>query len=472
MGWPQEEHSLSADSDLRRFYPATVLETGHDILFFWVARMVMLGLELTDRVPFTTIYMHGLVRDGQGQKMSKTTGNVIDPLDTVDKLGADALRYSLVTGTTPGNDVPLSMEKIEANRNFLNKLWNAGKYVQICLAGLDEAERTQLAVRGPMSAAELSTLAVPERFIVSRCHEVVAKVTHSLENYNFGESGRLVHDFLWDEFADWYVEASKTRMRSPGPDASPEALQQFLLQQRQSRRVLVYVWDTCMRLLHPFMPYLTETLWQLIPHDGESIMLADWPQMQPADDASLSGADSETVLALDAQATKDFGTLQALVHSVRNARAEYNVDAGRKIPSIVRLQRPAMLSLVQAERGMLALLGRLDDAQLRILPGSSDVLGKDTPEVVAAGACVHLVVEDGVEVYLPQSGLVDVEKERLRLGKQAEKLRKAMEGIQSRLQSAGFVDRAPAHLVAETRGNLRDLEEQLRVVQQSLDALH
>ena len=355
--------------------------------------------------------------------------------------------------------------------------------MQICLAGLDEAERAQLAVRGPMSAAELSALAVPERFIVSRCHEVVAKVTLALENYNFGESGRVVHDFLWDEFADWYVEASKTRMRSPGTDASPETLRQFQLQQQQSRRVLVYVWDTCMRLLHPFMPYLTETLWQLIPHDGESIMLADWPQMRTSDDADwpqmrtsddadLSGSEGETALALDPQAIKDFATLQALVHSVRNARAEYNVDAGRKIPSIVRLQRPAMHSLVQAERSMLCLLGRLDDAQLLVLPGSSEVLGKDTPEVVAAGACVHLVVEDGVEVYLPQSGLVDVEKERLRLGKQAEKLRKAMEGIQARLQSAGFVDRAPAHLVAETRGNLRDLEDQLRVVEHSLQALY
>lgn len=358
-------------------------------------------------------------------------------------------------------------------RNFLNKLWNAGKYVQICLAGLSEAELAQLAVRGPLSAEELAGLAVPERFIVSRCHEVATRVTRALESHNFGESGREVHDFLWDEFADWYVEASKTRMRSPGSDASPAVLRQFQVQQQQSRRVLVYVWDTCMRLLHPFMPYLTETLWQLIPHDGESIMLADWPQMQAqtGDEADPSSAEAETALALDPQAVKDFGTLQALVHSIRNARAEYNVDAGRKISSIVRLQRPAVHALVQAERSMLVLLGRLDDAQLLVLPGSSDVLGKDTPEVAAAGACVHLVVEDGVEVYLPQAGLVDVQKERMRLGKQAEKLRKAVEGVQARLQSASFVDRAPAHLVTETRASLRDLEQQLVVVERSLEAL-
>lgn len=356
----------------------------------------------------------------------------------------------------------------------MNKLWNAGKYIQICLAGVPSDELAALAVRGPMCESELSSLPVPERFIVSRCHEVTARVTESLEAHGFGESGRLVHDFLWDEFADWYVEVSKVRMRSPGPDA----LAQFQLQQRQSRRVLVYVWDTCMRLLHPFMPYLTETLWQLIPHEGESIMLADWPQMQVMAPES-EGVTEETSLVLDGEATKNFNTLQALVHSIRNARAEYNVDAGKKIPCILRLQRPVIRSMVQSERSILALLGRVDDTQLQILPiisaeqSNTDVLiADDIPEVVAAGPCVHLVVEDGVEVYLPQAALVDIAKEKLRLGKQAEKLRKAVEGMQTRLQSAGFVDRAPAHLVEEARNNLRDLQEQLTTVEKSLDALH
>eukprot|EP00598_Pedospumella_elongata_P003041 CAMPEP_0184984386 /NCGR_PEP_ID=MMETSP1098-20130426/13368_1 /TAXON_ID=89044 /ORGANISM="Spumella elongata, Strain CCAP 955/1" /LENGTH=935 /DNA_ID=CAMNT_0027508357 /DNA_START=347 /DNA_END=3154 /DNA_ORIENTATION=- len=489
VGWPHQEIAPAASfsasptvssvpaGDLARFYPASVLETGYDILFFWVARMVMLGLELTDQVPFRTIYLHGLVRDAQGQKMSKTKGNVMDPLDTIDKLGADALRYTLVTGSTPGNDVPLAMEKIEGNRNFVNKLWNAGKYIQICLAGLNPEELAALAVRGPMNEAELTSLPVPERFIVSRCHEVATRVTESLEAHGFGESGRLVHDFLWDEFADWYVEASKVRMRSPGPNASAEETARYHLQQRQTRRVLVYVWDTCMRLLHPFMPYLTETLWQLIPHDGESIMLADWPQMQVISSAGEEGDASDAVgveskLVLDVEATKNFGTLQALVHSIRNARAEYNVDAGKKIPCILRLQRPAVHSLMQNERGILALLGRVDDTQLQILPVSSSSTGNDIPEVVAAGPCVHLVVEEGVEVYLPQAGLIDTVKEKLRLGKQAEKLRKAVEGMQTRLQSAGFVDRAPAHLVEEARNNLRDLQEQLATVEKSLEALN
>jgi len=331
-------------------------------------------------------------------------------------------------------------------------------------------------VRGPMNEAELSSLPVPERFIVSRCHEVTAKVTDSLVAHGFGESGRLVHDFLWDEFADWYVEASKVRMRSPGSNASAAEIARYHLQQRQTRRVLVYVWDTCMRLLHPFMPYLTETLWQLIPHDGESIMLADWPQMQEIGSAEeedvIDAEGMESKLVLDLEATKNFGTLQALVHSIRNARAEYNVDAGKKIPCILRLHRPAIHSLMQSERGILALLGRVDDVQLQILPVVSSSTSNEIPEVVAAGPCVHLVVEEGVEVFLPQAGLVDTVKEKMRLGKQAEKLCKAVEGMQTRLQSAGFVDRAPAHLVEEARNNLRDLQEQLAAVEKSLEALN
>ena len=211
VGWPASEHD--AKSDLSRFYPAAVLETGYDILFFWVARMVMMGLELTDKSPFHTIYMHGLVRDGQGQKMSKTKGNVIDPLEVVDQFGADALRYSLVTGSTPGQDVPLSMERIEANRNFANKLWNAGKYLQNVLAAVPAEGRAQLAVTGPMSAAEMAALPVAERYIVSRCHGLVTEVTASLEAYSFGDAGRQIYEFLWDEYADWYIEVSKTRMR-------------------------------------------------------------------------------------------------------------------------------------------------------------------------------------------------------------------------------------------------------------------
>ena len=209
--------------------------------------MVMMGIEFTGKAPFHTIYMHGLVRDGQGRKMSKTTGNVIDPIDTIDKFGCDALRYSLVTGSTPGQDIPLSMEKVEANRNFVNKLWNVGKYLANSQSKLSEAERASLAVVAHISSDEMKSFSLAERFIVSRCHKTIIDTTDLLEKYQFGEAGRIIYEFLWDEFADYYVEASKTRMQD-------EKSAQIAL------RVLVYCWDQSLKLLHPFMPFITEVL--------------------------------------------------------------------------------------------------------------------------------------------------------------------------------------------------------------------
>ncbi|KOO27863.1 valyl-tRNA synthetase [Chrysochromulina tobinii] len=208
VGWPAKDAASLAEFE--RFYPSSVMETGYDILFFWVARMVMLGIEFTGKPPFHTIYMHGLVRDGNGQKMSKTKGNVIDPIDTLDEYGTDALRLSLVTGCTPGQDIPLSMEKVMANRNFANKLWNTARFIVMGLQPLPESERASLAVTEPMSAAELATLPLPERWVLSRCHVLVGSVTEQLEAYDFGPAGQAIYSFLWDEYADWYrVEPAK-----------------------------------------------------------------------------------------------------------------------------------------------------------------------------------------------------------------------------------------------------------------------
>jgi valyl-tRNA synthetase len=421
---------------LARFYPASVLETGYDILFFWVARMVMLGLEFTDKAPFHTIYMHGLVRDGQGQKMSKTTGNVIDPLETIDKFGCDALRYSLVTGSTPGQDIPLSMERIESNRNFANKLWNAGKYLQNTLVSLSAEDRLALAVTAPMTQAEMDGLPLAERYIVSRCHELVDKVTTALEEYSFGDAGRQIYEFLWDEYADWYIEISKTRMRDNEAAAN------------SARRVLVYVWDRCMRLLHPFMPFLTEALWQLAPHRGESIMVADWPQRKGE------------VLPMDAQAVAMFGSIQALVRSVRNARAEYNVEPGKKIAAFVVSSSASLATVLDAERAAISLLGRVDDAGLVIVaPGELPA---------SLGQTVHLIVEDGLEVFLPMSALVDAAKELARLGKQAEKLKKDIDGLEARLASQGFADKAPESVINEVKGNIAAKREELAAVEKGM----
>ncbi|CAM9653610.1 unnamed protein product [Chrysoparadoxa australica] len=433
VGWPQEENDPSGD--LARFYPAAVLETGYDILFFWVARMVMMGIGLTGQSPFHTIYLHGLVRDAQGAKMSKTKGNVIDPLSTIEKYGTDALRYSLVTGVTPGQDVPLSMEKVESNRNFANKLWNAGRYLVGNLKDVEASELASLPVTGPMTAEELAQLPLPERHIVSKCHLLVETVTAGVEAYSLGDAGRQIYEFLWDEYADWYIEASKTR-RAMSPEVS-----------KASRRVLVYVFDTCLRLLHPYMPYVTEVLWQQIPHSGESLMIAPWPKMD------------EGELPVDREAISRFEALQGLVRSVRNCRAEYKVDMGKKIAANVQVGDASLLSDLQSESAAVSLLARID-------PEALTITGAQGPPAERAA---HCVVQDGLEAYLPMTGLVDTDKERERLTRQSEKIRKEMAGLQGRLNSPGknndkmqssqlplgnlncFADKAPAAVVEATR---------------------
>lgn len=443
LDWPRADVN-DPTSDLARFYPASVLETGYDILFFWVARMVMMGLELTDKSPFEIIYLHGLVRDGKGAKMSKTTGNVIDPLETIDQYGCDALRYSLVTGCTPGQDIPLSMERVESNRNFANKLWNAGKYLQMNLASLSDEERNALRVTGEMDAESISKLPLAERYIVSRCHELVMTVTESLESYSFGDAGKQIQEFLWDEYADWYIEVSKTR---DGEDAAA------------SKRVLVYVFDRCMRLLHPFMPFLTETLWQLAPHEGESLMTAPWPM----DDQKLS---------VDKEAIASFGSIQSLVRTVRNARAEYNVEAGKKIAAVVVAPSTSMKSKIEAEAASVALLGRIDAPQLKVV-----MFDDPSFSTTDLGKAVHLIVEDeaqdestkAMEAYLPLASLVDAEKEKKRLTKQAEKLRKDIAGLEGRLASKGFAEKAPPHILAEVQGNVAEKKQQLSAVEKGIE---
>jgi len=402
VGWPQQT------SDFARFYPASVLETGYDILFFWVARMVMLGLELTGEVPFHTIYMHGLVRDGQGQKMSKTKGNVVDPIETIEKYGTDALRLSLVTGVTPGQDVPLSMEKVESNRNFANKLWNTARFIVMGLEGLSGEEKAALAVSRPMTAVEMESLPLAERWITSRCHSLVNSVTAQLNDNDFGPAGQSIYAFLWDEYADWYIEISKKRIGSD--DAATQA---------QARRTLVYVLDSCLRLLHPFMPFITEELWQRLPHDGPSLMVASWPQR---DDA---------LLPTDEGAVRDFESLQALVRSVRNARSEYRVEPGKLIAATV-VAPEGVARVLQPEAEAIASLARIAPALLEwASPADAQ------PEV----GVVRLVVDEAVEAYLPLSELVDAEKERARLGKQQAKLESAIEKLNSRIRAPGFADK-------------------------------
>lgn len=467
-GWPQSEGV--EHSDLDRFYPSTCLETGYDILFFWVARMVMMGIELTGKSPFSVVYLHGLVRAADGSKMSKTKGNVLDPLDTVAKYGADSLRYSLVTGVTPGQDIPLNMEKIEANRNFANKLWNCCKFVTgNALRDVPLDERDQdFGVTGPIGQEEFDQLSLPEQYIVSKCHTLVASITEDIEKYQLGAAGSKVYEFLWDQYADWYVEISKTRLYEGNGGGGEEEM-------KQARRVLVYVLDTSLRILHPYMPYVTEQLWHHLPRAPKpehqavhSLMLSDWPQM---DDTKplVTGPSDATTDGADPLAR--FECFQALTRSIRNARAEYNVEQGKKISAVV-VASPDVVPWLTKELKSLVLLARLDPDKVQVYEmGSDEANQAQSGAADGKGEAVQLVVQDGVEAYLPLSGLIDKEKEKKRLDKKLEKLNKEIQKLSGRLQSKGFVEKAPEALVNKAKAELEELEDQASKVKTSLEAL-
>ena len=426
LGWPNEEAE-----DYRYFYPTTVMETGYDILFFWVARMIMTGLEFTGKPPFEVVYLHGLVRDEHGRKMSKTLGNVIDPLDVVEQYGADALRFTLATGSTPGQDINLSIARIESNRNFSNKIWNATRFVLANLEKIEEAERAALADI-TFSDADVQALPLPERWIVSRLHQVIAEVTDLLDRFYFGEAGRTLYHFFWNEFADWYIEAAKTRLY--GDDAA---------RAHMARRVLVYVLERTLRLLHPYIPFVTEEAWQHLPHRGETLMKAPWPH--PG--------------FVDEDAIERFTAVQELIRAIRNVRNEYDVEPGRRIAALIAAG--AALDDLEAERDVLLALARLDEDRLEIVPQV-----EQAPEMAA-----HVVVREGLEAFLPLAGMVDLEQEIARLQKQAAELEEVVKRHRARLANENFVQKAPAHIVEGARQALADAEEQLAKVRERLERL-
>jgi len=454
VGWPNAADDKDPSSDLTRFYNeygSSCLETGYDILFFWVARMVMLGTELTGKVPFDVVYMHGLVRDGEGKKMSKTTGNVVDPLDVIGQYGTDALRYTLVTGVTPGLDVPLNPKRIEISRNFANKLWNSARFILSNLKDLSAEEKAAMAVSKPMSQEEMEQLAMPERFIVSRCHQLVAEVTQQLDGYVMGQAGEQIQTFLWDQFADWYLETSKVRIFAAQKSDDPEVQAAAA----QARRVLVYVLDTNLRLLHPFMPFVTEAIWQRLPHVGTSLVIAAWPQQDGAP------------LHVDEEAVRQFTSLQELVRTIRNARNEYKVEPGRKIQALIAAEGALGDALVK-EKAALASFCKADPAllEIRSLEETRKVMEQDS-----GLQPVHLVVQDGLEAFLPMSGLVDMEKELARLSKQQATLEKDVDALDSRLSASGYKDKAPRAVVEKAEAELADKGEQLRSVTDSLESI-
>jgi valyl-tRNA synthetase len=416
LGWPEET------DDYKRFYPTHIMETGYDILFFWVARMIMQGLHMTGKVPFHTVYLHGLVRDAQGRKMSKTAGNVIDPLEMMEQYGTDALRFTLLTGSTPGNDMSLSEERIIANRNFANKIWNATRFVVSNLgAAFDAGQGTW----------NLSALALPDRWIISRLNRLVQSVTELMDAYQYGEAGRQIYDFLWGEYADWYIEIAKIRLYGADPRA-----------QATVRRVLVYVLDRTLRLLHPYMPFVTEAAWQHVPHVGDSLMINSWPTSGKLDDA----------------AEADMQVIMEAVRAIRNARAEFNVEPARRI--VAYIAGGEKYDLFVAQRDVLAELARLDAENLKV---ARSLL--ERPE-----RALTLVV-GGVEIYLPLAGMVDLEAERLRLQKELARVENGVGRSQNMLNNQGFIAKAPAEIVQKEREKLISLEREADTLRERLQTL-
>ncbi len=411
LGWPDNT------PDLQRYYPTDVMETGYDILFFWVSKMIMSGLLYTNDIPFHTVYLHGLVRDEKGRKMSKTYGNVVDPIEIMDNYGTDALRFTLLTGSTPGNDMNLSIDRIRANRNFANKIWNATRFV---LGNLPD----DFQFRG---APDPDSLDLSDRWILHRLNRIIETATRLIDNYQFGEAGRQVYEFLWGEFADWYIEAAKPRLQGADPDPV--------------RQTLVYVLDQTLRLLHPFIPYVTEELWQHLPHvadESPALIIAAWPETDVRFD--------------DRKAAESFERLREAVRVIRNARSEYNVDPGRKIAAFIDAGPNA--AAFQSQTAVLTTLARLDPERLNLGPAPEGEKG------------VTLVAGD-ISVFLPLGGMVDVEAELARLRKQLAETEKHLRGAEARLANENFVNRAPAHVVEQARQTLSDLRaQQQRLIEQ------
>lgn len=421
LGWPEETE------DLRTYYPTSVLETGYDIIFFWVARMIVLGLKFTDEVPFHHVYLHGLVRDEQGRKMSKSLGNALDPLDLIKEYGNDALRFTLLTGSTPGNDMKLSVQRIEANRNFANKIWNASRFVLMNLAehGLPIGSASSHA-NMYYALPDQEQLSLSDRWILSRLQGVQDEVTRLVDSWQLGEAGRQLYEFLWNEYCDWYIEAAKVRLY----DGSPEEAQ-------ATRQVLAFVLEQSLRLLHPYMPFVTETIWQNLPAlGGESnlgtraLITTAWPT-----NSGIVDTDVDDV----------FKRIQEMVRAIRNARAEYNVEPSRRIAA--QISAGDYAAIMAENLAVVAALARLDSAAVTI-----------AAELPAPEKAITLAI-GGMTVYLPMAGLVDLAAEQTRLQKEIDNLDGQLNKIAGLLNNPGFMNKAPANVVEREKGRQADLQE-------------
>ena len=413
LGWPEKTQ------DLDYWYPTTDMVTGYDIIFFWVARMVFSGMEQMKKEPFKTVFIHGLVRDDKGRKMSKSLGNGIDPLEMAEKYGADALRFNLITGNSPGNDMRFYVEKCEAMRNFANKIWNASRYVLMNLT-VDEP-----------GLPEADTLEIEDKWVLSQLNTLIREVTENMDAYELGVASAKVYDFIWDTYCDWYIELTKARLYGEDEESK-----------RTAQQVLVYVLDQFLRLLHPFMPFITEEIWQAIPHKGEFLIKAEWPVWR--DDLSFPTEESH------------MESVMAAIRALRNRRAEMNVPPSKKCTLYVVSDKG---DIFRQGEGFLCRLAYAD----KVVVCENDPAGhEDMVAVVTADA----------KLYMPMEQLIDFEKELARIAREKENCQKQIAMFESKLSNESFVARAPEKVVndqreklAKARALLAQLEESERRLQ-------
>ncbi|MDK2820999.1 MAG: valyl-tRNA synthetase [Clostridia bacterium] len=412
LGWPEET------PELKEFYPTSLLVTGRDIIFFWVARMLFMGIEFMGEVPFKEVFIHGLVLDAKGRKMSKSLGNGVDPIEIIEEYGADTLRFMLVTGNTPGNDLRFHPERLEGTRNFANKIWNAARFA---IMNLEDFE--------PLSLnSENFTLA--DRWILSRLNTLIRQVTSGLETYEIGETARLLYDFFWGEFCDWYIELIKPRLY--GQNKKDKQLAQ---------NVLVEVLGKSLQLLHPIMPFITEEIWQNLPGQRKSIMISSWPQVTPEWD--------------DKQAEEEMKLIMSVIRSIRNLRSEMNVPLGRKAEAILVVESKETQQILQKANDYFKVLASTEPLKVKS--------SLEEPPSKAAAA-----VTSGVQIFLPLAGLIDLEKEQARLEKELKNTITNLEKVEKKLANSAFREKAPEAVVAKEEAKAEELKAKVKALNQRL----
>ena len=416
MGWPDEEAA-----DYKRYYPTSTLVTGYDILTFWVSRMMFQGLEFTGKRPFKNVLIHGLIRDSQGRKMSKSLGNGVDPMEVIEQYGADALRWFLANGSAPGQDVRYSTDKMDAAWNFINKIWNASRYA---LMNVGDLTADQVDITGEKTLAD--------KWILTRLNQTIGKVTELFEKFEFGEAGRLLYRFIWDDFCDWYIEMSKETLA--GDDEAAKLT---------TRSILVYVLDNTLRLLHPIMPFVTEEIWQSVPHVGESLVVATYPTVHPEQ--------------MDEKAAEEMEFLMDFIRSVRTVRNEMNTPLSKPINIIAKVSDAAHYAILKENESYIARFSNPEEF----------LYGED---VEAPSDAVTSVIT-GAEIYLPLAGLINIEDEIARLEKEAEKLQQEVDRVEKKLSNEKFVAKAPAAVVEAERAKGADYQAQREAVLERIATL-